>query len=101
MWSLPSTKMLALSYPQAIVSLVVDSASGVATALGVRGLPPESSPRGAEYVPENGEDSSSFVVSLDIEDGEKRTGLLFQVLDFMSCQAFYFPDPRQLHLLHV
>ncbi|CAM9165411.1 unnamed protein product, partial [Laminaria digitata] len=61
----------ATANPEAIVSLVVDSTSGIATALGVRGLPPESSPRDAEYVLENGEDSSSSVVmSLDLDDGE-------------------------------
>lgn len=73
----PSATMLAFSHPQAIVSLVVDSTSGVATALGVRGLPPDSSPRDADYVLESGEESSSFVVSLDIDDGEKIV-VLFQ-----------------------
>lgn len=56
-------------FPQAIVSTHVNSTSGVITALGTRGLPPQWSPRDIDYTPEDGEALSSFVMTLDLETG--------------------------------
>ena len=61
----------------------------------MRGLPADSSPRDAEYVLESEEDPSSVVVSLDMDDGEERM-VMFQVLDCLACQVYYFHGPRLL-----
>lgn len=60
---------LRLLSSQAIVSVHVNSTSGVITALGTRGLPSLWSPRDVDYAPEDGEELSSFMVTLDLETG--------------------------------
>lgn len=55
---------------QAIVSLQVDSATGVVTALGARGLPPESNPRDTDFSPDAGTEVVSMVLSLTLATGE-------------------------------
>ncbi|CBJ28116.1 hypothetical protein Esi_0092_0020 [Ectocarpus siliculosus] len=56
--------------PEAIVSLRVNSGTGVVTALGTRGLPADWTPRDTDFVPEDDAELYSSVFSLGLETGD-------------------------------
>ncbi|CAB1113690.1 unnamed protein product [Ectocarpus sp. CCAP 1310/34] len=55
---------------EAIVSLRVNPGTGVVTALGMRGLPADWSPRDTDFVPEDDDELHSSVFSLELETGD-------------------------------
>ncbi|CAN0198898.1 unnamed protein product, partial [Ectocarpus sp. 12 AP-2014] len=55
---------------EAIVSLRVNPGTGVVTALGMRGLPTDWSPRDTDFVPEDDDELHSSVLSLRLETGD-------------------------------
>ncbi|CAM9531583.1 unnamed protein product, partial [Ectocarpus sp. 12 AP-2014] len=55
---------------EAIVSLRVNPGTGVVTALGMRGLPADWSPRDTDFVPEDDDELHSSVFSLRLETGD-------------------------------
>lgn len=54
---------------QAIVAVRVDSSRGIVATLGSHGLPAGSNPRDVDYIPSGSEAQSSFVMALDLEQG--------------------------------